>query len=76
MLLAIDGRKRVPLGRLLPRENISLVEASVVDGKIILEPMRAIPAREVWLYENPKALKAVQQGLKEAGEGKVRPYRP
>ncbi len=76
MLLTIDSRKRIPLGRLLPDDNVSLFNASVVDGKIILEPMRAVPAREAWLYNNPKALASVLQGLKEAGEGKVKPYRP
>ena len=75
MLLTIDSRKRVPLGRLLPDDSVSLFDASVVDGKIVLEPMRAVPAKEAWLYKNPEALASVQQGLKEAGEGKVRPYR-
>ena len=76
MLLTVDSRKRIPLGRLLPDEDVSLFNASVIDGKIILEPMRAVPAREAWLYKNPKALASVLQGLKEAGEGKVRPYHP
>jgi ABC-type nitrate/sulfonate/bicarbonate transport system substrate-binding protein len=76
MLLTIDSRKRVPLGRLLPNDNVSLFNASVVDGRIILEPMRAVPDREAWLYDNPEALASVLQGLKEAGEGKVKPYRP
>ena len=76
MLLTIDSRKRIPLGRLLPNDNVSLFNASVIDGRIILEPMRAVPDREAWLYDNPEALASVLQGLKEAGEGKVKPYRP
>jgi hypothetical protein len=74
MLLLLDSRKRVPLGRLLTNGSASMFEASIVDGKIILEPMRAVPAREAWLYKNPKALASVLKGLKEAGEGKLRPY--
>ena len=76
MLLTIDSRKRIPLGRLLPNDNVSLFNASVIDGRIILEPMRAVPEREAWLYDNPEALASVLQGLKEAGEGKIKPYRP
>ncbi len=76
MLLTIDSRKRVPLGRLLSDDSVSLFNASVIDGKIILEPMRAVPAKEAWLYKNPEALASVLQGLKESGAGKVKPYRP
>ena len=75
MLLTIDSRKRIPLGRLLSDDSVSLFNASVIDGKIILEPMRAVPAKEAWLYKNPEALASVLQGLKESGEGKVKPYR-
>jgi len=74
--LLLISRKRVPIGRLLPNDSVSLFDASVIDGKIILEPMRAVPAREAWLYKNPKALASVLQGLKDAGEGKVKAYRP
>ena len=30
----------------------------------------AIPESERWLFENPEALAAVKQGLKESAEGK------
>ncbi len=75
MLLTIDSRKRIPLGRLLADDGAVFFDASVVDGKIILEPMRAVPDKEAWLYKNPEALAMVRQGLKDAGEGKVKPYR-
>jgi len=39
-------------------------------GQILLEPIVDIPERERWLFENPEALAAVKQGLKEAAEGK------
>jgi hypothetical protein len=32
--------------------------------------VKAIPASEMWLYENPQALASVKQGLRESAEGK------
>ena len=75
MLLTVDARKRVSLARLVSN-GVSLFNASVLDGKIILEPMRAVPDREAWLYNNPQALADLQQGIKEAGAGKIKPYHP
>jgi hypothetical protein len=39
-------------------------------GQLILDPVKAIPVSEMWLYENPKALASVKKGLKESAEGK------
>jgi hypothetical protein len=76
MLLTIDSRKRVPLGRLLTDESVSLLDASVVNGTIVLKPMHAVPADESWLHKNPEALASVRQGIKDAGDGKLQTYRP
>ena len=76
MLIALDSRKRIPLGRLLKGASTSLFNAEVIDGKIILEPMKAIPEREEWLYRNPEALASVKRGLKDAVEGKVVDFDP
>lgn len=65
--LTVDSRKRISLGKLLPELPVSSVKAYLKDGKIILEPMVEIPARELWLYQNDKALKDVQTGLSEKG---------
>lgn len=70
--LPIDTRRRVNLSKLLPKGNIHAVMAYKQGNKIILEPMVEIPVNESWLYENPKALKAVQKGIKEAKEGKFK----
>ena len=71
MLLSLDSQKRVALGKLLKGRSVTLLNGEIIDGKIVLEPMHAIPERELWLYENPAALKSVRQGLKEAAEGKI-----
>ncbi len=71
MLISLDSRKRVPLGRILKGRISNLFNAEIVNGKIVLEPMKAIPEREAWLYENPKALASVKQGLKEKPRHKL-----
>lgn len=69
--LPIDTRRRINLSKLLPEGNIHAVNAYREGNKIILEPMAEIPAYESWIYENPKALKTIQKGIKEAKEGKT-----
>ena len=70
--LPIDSRRRVNLTKLLPKGNVHAVNARVEGNKIILEPMIEISADESWIYENPKVLKAIQKGVKEAKEGKIK----
>ena len=74
MLLTIDSRKRIPLGKILPDKDVTLFDAKVEGGKIILQPMRAVPDREAWLYKNPKALDSVMRGLKDSSKGRVKTY--
>lgn len=70
--LTLDGRKRINLAKLLPDYDVSSFKAYTEGDKIILEPMAEIPAHELWLYKNPKALKEVQEGIKQSKEGKIR----
>jgi len=41
------------------------------DGQIFLDPRTFIPTREAWLHKNPKALKAVLEGLKQSAAGEA-----
>ncbi len=62
-LLEVDSRKRISLGKLIS-ENTHLFEAHLQpNGDILLRPMRAIPEKEAWLYENQEALNRVRKGL-------------
>ena len=70
--LTLDARKRISLAKLLPNYDVSSIRAYNEGDKIILEPMAEIPAHELWLYKNPKALKEVQEGLQQSKEGKIR----
>jgi len=70
--LPLDTRRRISLSKFLPKKsNVHSVNARMEGNKIILELMAEIPAYESWIYENPKALKSLQKGIKEAKEGKL-----
>ena len=73
MLLSLDERKRIPLGRILKivKSNTTLYNAEMINGKIVLEPMKVIPEREAWLYNNPAALSSVKRGLSENPKHKL-----
>jgi hypothetical protein len=70
--LTLDSRNRVCLTPFLSKEQeITSYRAYQKGDKIILEPMIELPAREVWLYQNPQALASVLEGLKQVEEGKT-----
>jgi len=66
-----DSKGRISLGK-LARGASSFRAQCTEDGTIILEPFAEIPAREKWLFDNPKALSTVKQGLKQAADGQSR----
>jgi hypothetical protein len=37
---------------------------------LVLNPIKAVPILEMWLYENAEALASVKQGLRESAEDK------
>jgi hypothetical protein len=64
-----DAKKRLSLGEALSGASAYNVYRNAL-GQLVLDPVRAIPASEMWLYENPQALASVKQGLRESAEGK------
>ncbi len=64
-----DAKKRLSLGVAAQGKAYNIYKNSL--GQLILDPVRTVPASEAWLYENPKALASVKQGLKEAAAGKT-----
>ncbi|OHE76840.1 MAG: hypothetical protein A3F67_10095 [Verrucomicrobia bacterium RIFCSPHIGHO2_12_FULL_41_10] len=64
-----DKKKRITLGiaSSIGAFNVYLNKF----GQLILDPVKAVPASEAWLYENKKALASVKKGLKESADGKV-----
>jgi hypothetical protein len=64
-----DAKKRLSLGEALGGATALNIYRNSL-GQVILDPVKAVPASETWLYENPQALASVKQGLRESAEGK------
>jgi len=65
-----DTKGRVTIGPQIANRLISITK--VTDSEYILKLVRAIPEDEAWLYENPKALAAVRNGLRQARAGQLK----
>jgi hypothetical protein len=64
-----DAKKRLSLGEALGGVAAYNIYRNPL-GQLILDPVKTVPASEMWLYENPQALESVKQGLRETAEGK------
>ena len=64
-----DAKKRLSLGEALGGATAYNIYRNPL-GQLILDPVKAVPAAEMWLYENPEALASVKQGLSESAAGK------
>ena len=64
-----DSKGRVTLGGRFANRAVIVEHPS--DDVVIVRLARVIPEREVWLYENPKALASVRRGLNQARKGNV-----
>jgi hypothetical protein len=64
-----DAKKRLSLGEALGSATAYNIYRNSL-GQLILDPVKAVPASEMWLYENAEALASVKQGLRESAEGK------
>jgi hypothetical protein len=60
----VDARGRLTLGPELA--NALVLVKYRDDGVVEITKAEAVPAHEVWLYRNPKALVSVLQGIEEA----------
>ena len=66
-----DAKKRVVLQKVQIKEGVSYHIYSNSIGQILLDPQVTIPASEIWLFNNRKALASVKRGLSDAAKGKV-----
>lgn len=66
-----DAKGRIVLGRSFSGRGFRVSKSA--EGNILLTPVSLVPERDMWLYRNPQALAAFQQGLAEAAAGNVLP---
>jgi hypothetical protein len=64
-----DAKKRLSLGEAQGSSTAYNIYCNPL-GQLILDPVKVVPASEMWLYENAQALASVKQGLQESAEGK------
>jgi hypothetical protein len=67
----LDAKGRISLGAFVSKGVISFRIERDGNGRIILEPLVEIPARELWLHKNPEVLARIEQGLQESSQGLV-----
>lgn len=65
-----DAKKRLSLGEASQGITAYNIYRNTL-GQLILDPVKAVPASEMWLYENPEALASVKRGLRESADGKT-----
>jgi len=63
-----DSKKRLSLGEALSGATAFNIYRNSL-GQLVLDPVKAVPAHEIWLYENPQAFASIKQGLRESAEG-------
>ncbi len=63
-----DDKGRLNLGQKFANKTF-LVKPGADSTEFILTIGRVIPERELWLYQNPKAMESVQTGLQQAQAG-------
>jgi hypothetical protein len=71
-VLRPDKKGRITLGKFARPDVSGYQVKSYEDGRIVLEPVVEIPAREAWLWKNDKALASVKKGLEESASGKAK----
>lgn len=74
MYVRPDSKGRITLGKLT--EGVSRFRVQLdPEGRIFLEPLVEISAKEKWLFENKKALHRVQKGLEDSAKKRIKSLR-
>ena len=61
-----DAKKRLSLGQVVEEAGAAYNIYSNRLGQIVLDPVKAIPAYEAWLFEDKAALASVRRGLADS----------
>lgn len=72
--LTLDARGRINVRPLLKHKGVTSVRAvPQEDGTITLRPIIDVELHpeEAWIYENPKILEGILEGIEDSKEGRV-----
>jgi hypothetical protein len=61
-----DAKKRLSLGMAMENAGAAYNIYRNRLGQIVLDPVKAVPAYETWLFENKPALASVKRGLADS----------
>ncbi len=70
-ILKPDAKKRLSLGSAGTPAGAAFNVYRNRLGQIVLDPVKAVPAYEAWLFENKKALASLKRGLAESAAGRT-----
>jgi hypothetical protein len=74
----VDSKNRIGLGKVIKLVS-EIVKAKAdgfevyygEDGDILLRPKVSIPAKEAWIYKNPKVIRKIRKGVGDLKEGRI-----
>ncbi len=67
----LDARRRLSLGKAGKREHTRYLVEENDEGEIRLIPVVSVPARELFVWNNPELLASLRRGLEDAAAGRV-----
>jgi hypothetical protein len=67
-----DAKKRLSLGSAMQEIGSAYNIYRNRLGQIMLDPVKAVPAYETWLFENKPALASVKRGLADSAAGRTK----
>jgi hypothetical protein len=67
-----DGKKRLSLGMAIEEAGVAYNVYRNRLGQIVLDPVKAVPAYETWLFDNKEALASVKRGLADSAAGRTK----
>lgn len=67
-----DAKKRLSLGQAMRQAGAAYNIYANRLGQIVLDPVKAVPAYEAWLFENKPALASVKRGLADSAAGRTK----
>jgi len=67
-----DAKKRLSIGQAMeePAAAYNIYRNSL--GQIVLDPVKAVPVSETWIFENKAALASVKRGLADSAAGRTK----